>query len=213
MTSTRRYLCFLAAIYAFLPGVPQILTVRAQGADATQNEAANTQKPSQALSLNISDLPITKFLYSIAMGAYSPQGFEEAAGVKILSQKDSGIFDGFQALAVEYTFGTQKIAIVSFAGTDVLSADILADQRIGLELLINARTTDKAAAQRAINHIDGSFNFLDSQIGQAINFFGEVQTKTSAPIVVTGRIGKKSWSREASKRDLPALRLPCQLPS
>lgn len=144
------------------------------------------QKPSQALSLNISDLPIAKFLYSMSAAASQPEKFTAPPGAQVIDRKDTGLVGGFQALAVEFQFGSQKITVVSYGDTAVLSSDILADHRLGLELIVNSRITDVNAAQRVIDHIDTSYNFLDSQINEAMTFFRGVQSRTNAPVVVVG---------------------------
>ncbi|WP_194478157.1 hypothetical protein [Bradyrhizobium sp. CCBAU 53338] len=136
--------------------------------------------------MNKSDLPIAKFLYSMSAAASQPEKFAAPPGAQVIDRKDTGLVGGFQALAVEFQFGSQKIAIVSYGDTAVLSSDILADHRLGLELIVNSRITDVSAAQRVIDHIDTSYNFLDSQINEALTFFRDVQSKTNAPVVVVG---------------------------
>jgi hypothetical protein len=70
----------------------------------------------------------------MAEASYHPEDSQERTGAHVLAQQDTGLFDGFKALAVEYTFGTQKIAVISSAGTNVWSpGDLLFDERLGLE--------------------------------------------------------------------------------
>jgi Lipase (class 3) len=143
------------------------------------------QKPSQSLSLNINELPVARFLYGMADAAYHPNKFADPKNGRAIGRKDTGIGGGFQALAVEYQFGPQQIVIISYAGTNVLSSDILADIRLGSELLVNAQNPDLRQAERIIA-TDTSYNFLDSQIKDSLEFYRDVQGRSNAPIILIG---------------------------
>src|SRR5258705_8891624 len=98
--------------------------------------AAADGKPSQMLSLNISELPIAKYLYELAAAAYAPEKFEPSENEKLILVEDGS--NGFKALAVLVTFGAQKVAILAFSGTNPISpGDMIADTQIGLEYLVN----------------------------------------------------------------------------
>jgi hypothetical protein len=87
------------ATAAFL-GVGILVASIPRASDAQAQQQA-TQAPSQAQSLNISEMPITKYIYGLADAAYGPGKYEAAAGVRVIDRIDSEGRDGFQALAVE----------------------------------------------------------------------------------------------------------------
>jgi hypothetical protein len=99
--------------------------------EASQTNSGSDEKPSQALSLNVSQLPIAKYLYRLADAAYHPKRFQQAENEKLIAAEEGRY--GFKALAVEVTFGghgEQKVAIIAYSGTDVFSPDMFETHRL-----------------------------------------------------------------------------------
>lgn len=179
-----------------------VSAVKAQENSIPQN--IPNQAPSQAVSLNLSDLKITQFIHQAASGAYDLEKFAQnlPPNTQLLGTIDE---DGLQAIALVRKEGAQKIALIAIAGTGLSIPDFKADAALARELLINA-APGFDTAQSSFARPGNFHGAFDKQVNHAIKFIEDMRARTTAPLVLTGHsLGAAIANMMSGKFGTPAV--------